>query len=420
MMLILKRLQFNIEAIHCNFNLRGAESQRDEEFCARLCNVHQIAFHRVHFNTRDYAQLHGQSIEMAARELRYRYFEQLRLDIGAADICVAHHQDDSVETILMNLVRGTGMRGLTGIRPRHGHVVRPMLCLSRAEILKFLDSIVDLETGRSGQGYVTDSSNLVDDVVRNKIRLRVVPLLQEINPSFSQSVIGMANRLADSERVVESSVGQAIQRATLRKQVYSLRVISQEPSPELVLFRLLSGFGFSSSQILDVAHRLSAVAPGTYWESASHVASIDREELVVFGRDDEMVKTNGRRLLVPEVGIYVFSPSRRFRISMKPYQSAADISRQASEATLDADLVKWPLCVRHMERGDRFVPFGMRGSKLVSDYLTDRKRNLYEKRSQLVVADGNGEILWLVGERTDNRFRVTESTRQLLSIDFLS
>lgn len=416
MLLILSDLRYSVEAIHCNFNLRGEESVRDENFCMRLCNAKNIPFHRVHFNTRDYAELHGQSIEMAARELRYRYFEQLRKDIGAADICVAHHQDDNVETILMNLVRGTGMKGLTGIRPRNGHVVRPMLCLSRSEILKYLDSIDDVWSGQRGQTYVTDSSNLVPDVVRNKIRLHVIPLLQEINPSFSQGILEMAVRLADAECVVDESLTHALEKAMLRKDVYSLDVIAQQPSPELVLFRLLSVHHFTSSQILDVAHHVGTSSTGTYWESPTHIVSVDRENLVVFSKDDEMVKTEGKRMRVPETGLYVYSPSQRFRFSVKPYKKPDDVSCSPFVASLDADLICWPLCIRHIEEGDRFVPFGMKGSKLVSDYLTDKKRNLYEKRSQLVITDASGKIVWLVRERTDNRFRVSETTRNILYI----
>ena len=308
------------------------------------------------------------------------------------------------------------MKGLTGIRPRNGHVVRPMLCLSRSEILKYLDSIDDVWSGQRGQTYVTDSSNLVPDVVRNKIRLHVIPLLQEINPSFSQGILEMAVRLADAECVVDESLTHALEKAMLRKDVYSLDVIAQQPSPELVLFRLLSVHHFTSSQILDVAHHVGTSSTGTYWESPTHIVSVDRENLVVFSKDDEMVKTEGKRMRVPETGLYVYSPSQRFRFSVKPYKKPDDVSCSPFVASLDADLICWPLCIRHIEEGDRFVPFGMKGSKLVSDYLTDKKRNLYEKRSQLVITDASGKIVWLVRERTDNRFRVSETTRNILYI----
>ena len=180
LLLVMHQLGYRVEAAHCNFRLRGQESDRDEQFVAELCNKKQTPLHIIHFDTVAYAKLHQVSIEMAARELRYRYFEQLRQDIGADDVCVAHHQDDAVETLLMNLLRGTGIHGLTGIRPRNGHIVRPMLCVTRAEIVGYLDS--------AHQPYVTDSTNLVPDVVRNKIRLNVIPQLLALNPSASQNI----------------------------------------------------------------------------------------------------------------------------------------------------------------------------------------------------------------------------------------
>lgn len=163
------------EAVTCNFHLRGKESDRDENFCVALCERLGIKLHRCHFDTRSYAEARKISIEMAARELRYRYFEQLRQDIGAEAICVAHHQDDSIETLLMNLIRGTGINGLKGIQPINGHIIRPLLCVGRKDIEDYLNSL--------GQDYVTDSTNLVDDVMRNKIRLNVIPLLETINPN---------------------------------------------------------------------------------------------------------------------------------------------------------------------------------------------------------------------------------------------
>ena len=177
---ILHHLGYRIEAAHCNFHLRGAESDRDETFVKSLCSSLNIPIHLIHFDTAEYASLHQVSIEMAARELRYGYFDQLCKDIGASAVCVAHHRDDAVETFLMNLLRGSGIHGLTGIRPRNGNVIRPLLCLSRDEIEQYLHSI--------GQDYVTDSTNLVDDVVRNKVRLNVLPLLKDINLRAAENI----------------------------------------------------------------------------------------------------------------------------------------------------------------------------------------------------------------------------------------
>lgn len=170
LLLSLRALGYQVEACHCNFHLRGEESNRDEQFCVKLCERLAIPLHRIHFDTRSYATLHKESIELAARNLRYRYFEQLRQDMNAEGICVAHHRDDSVETVLINLVRGTGINGLTGISSRNGNILRPLLCVNKEEILAYLEE--------KNESYITDSSNLVDDVVRNKIRLRILPLLK--------------------------------------------------------------------------------------------------------------------------------------------------------------------------------------------------------------------------------------------------
>ena len=177
---LLLSLGYTCEAAHCNFHLRGAESDRDEHFVRQLCLEHRVTLHTVHFNTEQEAKERHISIEMAARELRYAWFEKTREACSAAVIAVAHHQDDSVETLLLNLIRGTGINGLRGIRPRNGHIVRPLLCLDRKEIVGYLESI--------GQAYVTDSTNLTDDYTRNRIRHHIIPAMQALNPAAERTV----------------------------------------------------------------------------------------------------------------------------------------------------------------------------------------------------------------------------------------
>ena len=202
LLLILKQLGYRIEAAHCNFHLRGDESDRDEEFVKSLCKSYDIPLHLIHFETGEYATLHQVSIEMAARDLRYGYFRQLCQDIGASDVCVAHHRDDAVETLLMNLIRGAGIHGLTGIRPKNGQIVRPLLCLSRQEIEDYLKTI--------HQEYVVDSTNLVDDVVRNKIRLRVLPILREINPNVAENIDKTAHYLQQTEKIFNNYISSRL------------------------------------------------------------------------------------------------------------------------------------------------------------------------------------------------------------------
>ena len=196
LLLLLKDLGYNVEAAHCNFHLRGDESNRDEMFCFNLCKDKQIPFHVIHFDTKLYANTHKVSIEMAARTLRYNYFKNLRQDINAESVCVAHHIEDSVETTLINLIRGTGLKGLSGISVKNGYVVRPLLCVTKQEIETYLASI--------GQDYVTDSTNFSDDVVRNKIRLNIIPMLKAINPSVISSIERTSSNLRDAGKLIDS------------------------------------------------------------------------------------------------------------------------------------------------------------------------------------------------------------------------
>ena len=205
LLLCLKELGYRIEAVHCNFHLRGEESQRDEQYCQELCVRENIPLHKAHFDTKTYAAQHKVSIEMAARSLRYRYFFQLKETLAADAVCTGHHKEDSVETILINLVRGTGLNGLMGIRPRKGGVVRPLLCVTRQEIEQYLRS--------RSVSFVTDSTNLIDDVVRNKIRLNILPQLAEINPSVNDAVLTAANHLSEVDAIVRDSLNMALDKA---------------------------------------------------------------------------------------------------------------------------------------------------------------------------------------------------------------
>ena len=421
LLLVLKRLGYQLEAAHCNFHLRGEESDRDEAFVCQLCAAQNIPIHRVHFDTKEYADLHKVSIEMAARELRYRYFEQLRQDLGADTICVAHHRDDSVETLLMNLMNGTGIHGLTGIRPKNGHVVRPLLCVSRSEIEEFLHSI--------GQTFVTDSTNAVDNVLRNKIRLDLLPLMQQIIPKSSENIAKTASYLKEVETVydhaIKSSLLQIVTKlrpvvgALDRREAEAVQIVDLQslPSSECFLFEWLRPVGFTSAQILQIADSLEApsgkeVPSGKTFSSATHVLYIDRNDLILAPEFQSPAP-----LVIPEDGLYKYQGETAFRIT---YSNNIDISKSDSCITIDKEKVEFPLTVRIIQTGDRFTPFGMNGSKLVSDYLTDKKVSLWAKRSQLVVTDAHDHILWLVGHRIAHPFRITPSTTTALRIELLS
>lgn len=399
---ILRDLGYLIEAAHCNFHLRGAESDRDEQFVKDLCNLLNVPLHLIHFDTAEYASLHQVSIEMAARELRYGYFRQLCQDIGAETVCVAHHRDDAVETFLMNLLRGSGIHGLTGIRPQNGLIVRPLLGVSRQDILEYLHSI--------GQNYVTDSTNLHDDVLRNKLRLNVLPLLKDINPSAAENIDKTARFLQETEKIFNSFMQTALQRL-VRTEGLTLSVciseLLQQPAPATFLHEWLSSYGFNTAQTQQIIESLNGHSGKTI-SSVSHTLLIDREMLFL-----EPVTDPSKPIRMPEPGRYRFSPEILFEAKLSD-----DITILKSDdcVSLDAVNIQFPLTVRFVQSGDAFCPLGMEGHKLVSDFLTDRKLTLLEKRRQLVVTAANGDILWLVGQRPDNRYRITPQTTQILII----
>ena len=407
LLLLLKEHGFNVHAAHCNFHLRGAESDRDEAFCVELCQHLGIELHRVHFDTREYAELHKVSIEMAARELRYSWFAQLCKDINAAGVCVAHHRDDSVETVLLNLVRGTGLRGLTGIRPkvdmsqRDGSFVtclRPLLCVSRAEIEAFL--------GERGQKYVTDSTNLEADVLRNKIRLQVLPMLCELNPAVSENVQRTAENLVEAQAVLDGIIGKYKD-----SNVLELRELEKYGSSEYIIFEWLKNYGFNGNQVRQI---MDAECGGIVSSAQGYEVLKDRSRLIV-----EVISKPSKRMLVPEEGTYVlggFGGKTTENNTFRVRKSAVYVSKEPHIATLDAAKVCFPLTVRRVEEGDWMIPFGMTGRKLLSDLMTDLKMNLFEKRRQLVVVDAQGVVVWTVGLRTDQRVAVSDQTKEVLEI----
>lgn len=408
--LVLLGLGYDVEAAHCNFHLRGKESDRDEMFCVEFCKTNSIPLHIAHFDTASFARLHKISIEMAARKLRYSYFRQLLPDTGATAVCVAHHRDDSVETVLMNLIRGTGIHGLTGISPKNGDVVRPLLCVSRQDIEDALHL--------AGQDYVTDSTNLVDDVVRNKIRLDVLPLMRQINPSVGESIAKTAMRVDEVAGVFDDVVGKAAAHVVSGSDNgvmrLSLAALKTAPAPEHVLFSILKDCNFTSPQVEQI-YRAAGSEPGRVFSSSSHRLLVDRADIII----EPLCDGNDRQMKIPEDGLYVYDDNTKFRVERRDFAPDMEISKSSDCIYADLSKVTFPLVVRKTVAGDRFIPFGMKGSKLVSDYLTDRKMTLFDKQRQLVVTDSSGKIVWLVGQRPDNRCRITGDTGAVLILTLI-
>ena len=384
---ILHAAGYPCEAAHCNFHLRGEESNRDEQFVRQLCKKYGIHLHTIDFDTTRYAAEKHISIEMAARELRYNWFEEIRNQCRADVVAVAHHQDDSVETILLNLIRGTGITGLLGIRPRNGVIVRPLLCINREEIMRYLQSI--------GQDYVTDSTNLEDEYTRNKIRLNLLPLMQTINPSVKNSLIETSNYMSDVATIYNRYIEEAKTRIATTEGIRICELV-KEPAPEALLFEILHPLGFNSAQIKDIVHSLHGQS-GKQFSSKEWRVIKDREFLLL-----EKIQSEDKE----ELPFQIIKEE-------KEYTSDFQIPRKKGTACFDADKLDGTISYRKWRTGDTFIPFGMKGKKKVSDYLTDRKFSISQKERQWVLCCGE-RIAWLIGERTDNRFRIDETTRRVV------
>lgn len=492
---ILVRLGYPVTALHCNFHLRGDESGRDEAFARTFASqTLGIPFHKIDFDTAAYAARHHLSIEMAARSLRYAWFEEMRRTLDAHAIAVAHHRDDSVETLVMNLLRGSGLRGLTGIRPRNGYVVRPLLDVSRAEIMDWIE--------REGLRYVTDSTNLTDAYTRNFIRHQVIPLLEEINPAARVTLARSAAHLAAAEPLYESVIDEARRTVMTTPREVSVSKLYDFPSPETVLYELLRPFGFTRTVAAEVFRSLDKISGKQFYSPAYRLVK-DRDRLLLVPLEkragEKPAAPTGPSRLFPDrpdacpvepaisidcpdastdrpdaptdgsgaptdrpgaptdrpaaptdcPGHTLARPSRRPRhpaapadegylldekmerfffplqLSWEKIVLAEDratfpggkypFSHDRNTAYFDYDKLQFPLQLRHPQPGDRFVPFGMTGRKKVSDYFTDRKFSRPAKESQWLLCSA-GQIIWIVGERSDNRFRITRETKKMLVV----
>lgn len=395
---ILLHLGYRCMAVHCNFHLRGNESMRDEEFVRSLCKSLNVPLEVVDFDTEEYAKEKAISIEMAARELRYAYFEEKRNKEKAAAIAVAHHKDDCAETMLLNMIRGTGIKGLHGILPKNGYIIRPLLCLERSEILDFMTE--------KSYDYVTDSTNLKPDYKRNKVRLEIIPLLKELNPSITDTLCRTANNILQAERVYDREIGKGIERVKEGNRI-DLSKLSEEISPQALLHEILSPLGFNSTQVYNLY--TSAEGNGSLIENSNWMAIKERQEIIIHKKGENV----GTEELLPKEGSIVVDG---YTLHIEETVFNGEIPKSADTASLDLETLQMPLRIRNIKAGDRFIPFGMRGSKLISDYLTDRKRTLIEKQMQLVVTDNSGNIVWLVGERPAAPYCVGKKTKKLLRL----
>lgn len=405
MLHVLLSLGYKCIVAHCNFHLRSNESDRDEQFVRDRVKAFNIDGYFIDFETAEYAEKQKISIEMAARELRYNWFYNLLETLDAQAIAIAHHADDSIETLLMNLVRGTGLKGLTGISPRNNKVIRPLLCVSRLEIESYL-----IENQLS---FVEDSSNSSLNYQRNRFRHQVLPLLEEINPSVRQTlyhslhhfegnfaVYQQALKRIENEIVVHESDSFKIDIELLNKQIHI----------PTILFELLYPFGFGNSIVEQLTEQLNGT-PGKLFYSDTHRLLKDRKYLII----QEISSFSKDKFLITENDSFLKQP---FHFIIRKKKKTVDfaLSKSVTKIQVDASKIKFPLLLRTWETGDSFYPFGMNHRKKISDYFVDNKYNMFEKEQIWLLVSGN-DIVWIVGKRLDNRFRITEDTTDLLEFE---
>lgn len=400
---LLVRLGYSCIAAHCNFHLRGDESLRDEQFACDFAASLSLPFCKTDFDTNVYAAERQISTEMAARELRYEWFEKMRGEWGAQAIAVAHHRDDSVETLLLNLVRGTGIRGLGGIRPKNGYIVRPLLGISRKDILEWLSE--------QNYSYVTDSTNLSDAYTRNFIRLRVLPLLEEINPSVRQAIARTTEHLSAAELLYLRVVEEARCRVMETEGQLAISTLMRYPAPETILYELLKPYGFGRQVVDDVYASLQGES-GKIFFSSTHRLIKDRDYLLL-----SPILSEERRMYILDSDEGDWQVPIELSCRKLVITKEFEIRKDKCVAYFDYDKLNFPLKLRKWEDGDWFVPFGMNGRKKLSDYFSDHKFDRLQKEQIWLLCSGDN-ILWLIGERADNRFRIDNKTKRILVVNF--
>lgn len=398
---------YKVGVAHCNFCLRGAESDEDEILVQERARKYGIECHNKRFNTTAEMELTGESMEMAARRLRYTWFQELCQKYGYTVIAVAHHIDDSIETFFINLLRGTGLRGLTGIHNQVGRVVRPLMFATRKEIMEYaLQKHIP---------YREDSSNKSTKYLRNKIRLGLTPRIREISPRFPFIMYRNIERLMAAQRFIDCAIDNIYeQTATLQDGIYTIHVdkIIHTESREFVIYEILnSRFGFKGDTVDGLCRALAAECSGKRFYSRTHVAYIDRGNIKIAPIEEndccEVVVRQGQQRAYCGNSVLYFE--------LCDVDSLATYNVADNIALLDADKIQYPLTLRRWKDGDSFTPFGMNGSKKVSDYLIDHKVSMPEKNRQFVMLS-EGRIAWLVGRRIDDEVRITKSTERVLRI----
>ncbi|MBC6109172.1 tRNA lysidine(34) synthetase TilS [Pedobacter sp. CCM 8938] len=400
MLHLFKAIGIDVGVAHCNFNLRADEAQRDENFVKMLASSLNLPFYVTHFDTKKYAIENKISTQMAARSLRYQWFEELRAKENYDYIALAQHQNDAVETVLINLTRGTGISGLHGILPKRDRLIRPLLFLNRQQINELIEE--------NDLSFVEDSSNLSTNYTRNKIRLQVIPHLQEINPNLEKTFAENMARFSDIEDFLALRIKKIAEKIIIKKGdgIYiSLNKIANLNPQKLLLFELLKSYNFTETVITEILASLKSLS-GTHFFSVSHQAIINRNDLVIVKKQDDILINQYFHPVTNTIKFGVHEISQIFTDDLK-----FEVDKQ--KAFVDLGKLIFPLILRNWQNGDKFIPLGMRNFKKISDFFIDEKVPIHLKTSTPILINGNGDVIWIVGMRQDNRYKLTATTKKV-------
>ena len=399
------RIGTEIGIAHCNFNLRGSESDGDETFVENFASGHNLPFYCESFDTTGFSIEKSISIQMAARELRYRWFDEIRVKNGYDSVALAHNLNDNVETFIINLTRGTGIAGLTGMTPKHKTLIRPLLFASRLAITDYCKE--------QGIHFREDRSNEDIKYVRNRIRHSIIPVFREINPSFDHTISETAERLGEINEIVTGFISGIRKRLTKKRNnltVFRIDELNSLSPKRTLLFELFRPFGIGNSQLGDLINLIAGKTGGQIF-TGSHRLIKNRKELLVSKQEEEVA------------GYYVINTVEDFErvpgfISayLKDFSSDLNLSSSPGTAYIDSGKIMFPLLIRKWIHGDSFYPFGMAQRKKLSDYFIDNKYSILQKEKCRIL-ESEGKIVWVVGDRIDNRFRITKSTKKILVLE---
>lgn len=407
LMSLAREAGYRFAVAHCNFHLRGEESDGDELLVEREVRKMGVPYHVTHFDTYGEVASTGDSVEMAARRLRYGWFDELCDANGYSAVVIAHHIDDSIETHFINMLRGTGARGLTGIAPRNGRVVRPLLFATREEI--------EVYATQNNIPFRVDSSNMSMKHLRNRVRHEVVPMLKGLNPHFTTIMQRNMTHLGQAQSFIDASMA-IIKRAVISENRGVVRIdvaaIDASLPRNFVIYEILSSeFGFRREVVTDICVTLDNGATGRRFFAVDRMAVVDRDVILVMpiAEDDDV------EIGVDNDAVSATLGGVKFSFEVLAMADVATLNQGADVALLDADRVTFPLTIRRWREGDAMVPFGMAGRKKISDMLIDAKVSLVEKREQYLLLSG-GDVTWLVGRRIDNRYAVRKDTLRVLRV----